>query len=109
MSASSERLSHSLEAQLLEQCWAFADGIAAHAISMPSETVEAVAEHAIEEVLVVFAQHTRGPGAARFYTALSAHLREGVRRRLDDLRNPSVGVNCLAVREPGFPREWPSR
>ena len=82
-----ESVNVSLEAQLLEQCCTFEDDIAALALSMPSEIVDAVAEHAIEEVLVVFAQHTRGPGAPGLYMAVSAHLREGVRRRLDDLRN----------------------
>jgi hypothetical protein len=80
-----ERLSLSLEAQLLEQCSTVEDGIAAVAMTVPSEIMEAFAEHAIEEVLVVFAQHTRGPGAAKLYMALSAHLRDGVRRRLDEL------------------------
>jgi hypothetical protein len=88
VNGSPERLNLSLEAQLLEQCSTFEDGIAARATAMPSDMAEAFAEHAIEELLVVFAQHTRGPGAAKFYMALSAHLREGVRRRLDDLRNP---------------------
>ena len=82
-----QRLSRGLEGQLLEQCCALEHDIAAIAMDMPSEIVEAFAENAIEEILVVFAQHTRGPGAPGLYMALSAHLREGVQRRLDDLRD----------------------
>jgi hypothetical protein len=81
-----ERLSSALETQLLEQCCAFEDGIAALAAAMSPEVVEAFAEQAIEEILVDFAQRTSGPGAARVYMALGAHLREGVERRLEELR-----------------------
>jgi hypothetical protein len=87
MNRSGGRLSLSLEAQLLDQCSVFEEGIAALAVAMPCEIVEAFADHAIEEVLIVFAQHTRGPGAAKLYMALSAHLRDGVRRRLAELRD----------------------
>jgi len=88
VNGSPQRLNLGLEAQLLEQFCTVEDDIAAIAMDMPSEIVDAFAEHAIEEILVVFAQHTRGPGAPGLYMALSAHLREGVQRRLDDLRNP---------------------
>ena len=81
-----ERLALALDAQLLEQCCAFEDGIAALILAMPPDVVEAFAEQAIEEILVDFAQRTSGPGAARVYMALGAHLRDGVERRLEELR-----------------------
>ena len=87
MNGSPQRLNLGLEAQLLEQLCTVEDDIAAIALDMPSEIVDAFAEHAIEEILIVFAQHTHGPGAPGLYMALSAHLREGVQRRLDDLRD----------------------
>ncbi len=87
MKSPPDRLALALEGQLLQQCCAFEDGIAALASAMPLEIVEVFAEHAIEEILVDFAQRTRGPGAARVYMALGAHLRDGVRQRLDDLSN----------------------
>jgi hypothetical protein len=87
VNGSPQRLNLGLEAQLLEQLCTVEDDIVATAMGMPSEIVDAFAEHAIEEILVVFAQHTHGAGAPGLYMALSAHLREGVQRRLDDLRD----------------------
>ena len=86
MNGRPERLSLALEAQLLQQCCAFEDGIAALALAVPPDVVEAFAEQAIEEILVDIAQRTSGPGAARVYMALGAHLRDGVERRLEELR-----------------------
>jgi hypothetical protein len=76
VNGSPERVNLSLEAQLLEQCCKFEDAIAARAIDMPSHMAEGFAEHAIEELLVVFAQHTRGPGGPPASTWPSAHTSE---------------------------------
>jgi hypothetical protein len=83
MNAYSEALTYAL----LEQCGAFEDSIAALAVAMPTEIAEAFTERAIEEILVDFAQRTRGqPAAVSVYMSLGAHLRDGIQRRLDDLR-----------------------
>ena len=70
MNSPRERLASALETQLLEQCCAFEDGIAALATAISAEV----------------AQRNSGPGAARVYMALGAHLRDGVERRLEELR-----------------------
>jgi hypothetical protein len=54
---------------------------------MPPELVETFTEQAIDEVLVDFARSTRSPRAALVHIALGRRLREGVRRRLDELRD----------------------
>ena len=73
--------------QLLDEFRTFEQTVAAMAATMPPELVETFTEQAIDEVLVDFARSTRSPRAALVHIALGRRLREGVRRRLDELRD----------------------
>ena len=75
-----------LERQLLSEVSVLETAIAGWAVAMPPAVVELFIERAIDEILVDFARSTRGPGAPMVHAALGRCLREGVQRRLDDLR-----------------------
>jgi hypothetical protein len=72
--------------QLLDEFRTFEHTVAAMAATMAPELVEMFTERAIDEVLVDFARSTRSPQASLVHIALGRRLREGVRRRLDELR-----------------------
>ena len=72
---------------LLQQCGAFEVAVAELAAAMPPEAREAFTENAVEKILIDFAQRARGPGAPSVHMALGAHLRDGIRRCLDDFGN----------------------
>ena len=95
MNGSSDHHEHRLALmgiQLLAEFRAFEDAIVAMAATMPPDHVEAFTELAIDEILVDFARSTRSPEAPRVHIALGRRLREGVRRRLDELKfDPSAG------------------
>ena len=74
--------------QLLDEFCAFENAVAAMAATMPPELVETFTERAIDEILVDFARSTRSPEAARVHIALGRRLREGVRRKLEELNDP---------------------
>ena len=89
MNGSSDRHEHQLALmgmQLLEEFRAFEDAIVAMAATMSPEHVETFTELAIDEILVDFARSTRSPEAPRVHIALGRRMREGVRRRLDELK-----------------------
>ena len=73
--------------QLLDEFRTFEHTVAAMAAAMPPDLVETFTERAIDEVLVDFARSTRSPQASLVHIALGRRLREGVRRRLDQLRD----------------------
>jgi hypothetical protein len=54
--------------------------------AIPPAVVDIFIERAIDEILVKFARSTTSPAAPIIHAALGRHLREGVQRRLDDLR-----------------------
>ena len=73
--------------QLLDEFRAFENAVAEMAATMPPELIDTFTERAIDEILVDFARSTRSPEAARVHIALGQRLREGVRRRLDELND----------------------
>ena len=82
-------LGTALGAQLLEEFHRFECAIAAIAVALPPELVEPFTDHAIEELLVDYARSTCGPEAPRVHAALGRRLREGVKRKLDELQGES--------------------
>ena len=90
MSRSPDRREHQLALmgmQLLDEFRAFEDAIVAMAATMPPGLVETFTERAIDEVLVDFARSTRSPESPQVHIALGRRLRDGVRRKLDELRD----------------------
>ena len=77
---------NALEGELLREFCAFETAIARWALAMPPAAVELFIERAIDEILVDFARSTRSPAAPMVHAALGRRLREGVQRRLEDLR-----------------------
>ena len=75
--------------QLLDEFRTFEHTVAAMAATMPADLVDTFTERAIDEVLVDFARSTRSPEASLVHIALGRRLREGVRRRLDELTRDS--------------------
>ena len=75
-----------LGGELLREVYAFETAIARWAVAMPPAAVELFVERAIDEILVHFARSTRSPAAPMVHAALGRRLREGVQRRLEDLR-----------------------
>ena len=72
--------------QLLSEVCIFETAIARLAVAVPSAMMDRFIERAIDQILVNFARSTTGPGAPMVHAALGRRLREGVRRRLEDLR-----------------------
>ena len=75
-----------LEGQMRSEFGAFETAVARWALAMPPAVVEIFVERAIDEILVEFARSTTSPAAPMVHAALGRHLREGVQRRLDELR-----------------------
>ena len=75
-----------LEGQMRSEFGAFETAVARWALAMPPAAVEIFIERAIDEILVEFARSTSSPVAPMVHAALGRHLREGVQRRLDELR-----------------------
>ena len=75
-----------LECQMRSEFGAFETAVAKWALAMPPAAVEIFIERAIDEILVEFARSTSSPAAPIVHAALGRHLREGVQRRLDELR-----------------------
>ena len=75
-----------LEGQLRSEFGAFETAVARWALAMPPAVVEIFVERAIDEILVEFARSTTSPAAPMVHAALGRRLREGVQRRLDELR-----------------------
>ena len=72
--------------QLLSEVCVVETAIARLAVAVPPAVMDLFIERAIDQILVNFARSTRGPGAPMVHAALDRRLREGVRRRLEDLR-----------------------
>ena len=75
-----------LEGELLTEFRKFENAVARSAVAMPLAVVELFIERAIDEILVAFARSTSSAAAPMVHAALGRRLREGVQRRLDDLR-----------------------
>ena len=74
-----------LEGELLTEFCTFETAVARSAVARPLAVVELFIERA-DEILVAFARSTSSPAAPMVHAALGRRLREGVQRRLDDLR-----------------------
>jgi hypothetical protein len=75
---------------LLAEFRRFECAIAALAATLPPQVVDTFTEHAIDELLVDYARSTRRPEAPQVHAALGRRLREGVKRRLDQLDGDAV-------------------
>jgi len=75
-----------LEGELLTEFCTFETAVARSAVAMPLAVVELFIERAIDEILVAFARSTSSRAAPTVHAVLGRRLREGVQRRLDDLR-----------------------